>query len=272
MSFDTAERSLAEGAPLRLYQFSRGTLAWHYASGDRDVTHHARVFETVRGGITDDGIRQTGQSQPDQLVITAPADLEVAQLYRGAPPSSEVALTVFARHAGVNDYLVAWSGGVRSVRWPRLDRCAITCAPLSTRMDMVGLRLAWERGCPHALYSAACGVSAALWRVESTVQSMDGAAISNGTFAAYPEGYFSGGYLEWSIGGGEYDRRGIERHTGSTLTLLGGSAGIALGAAVRAYPGCKQTTTSCKAFANLPNFGGIPHLAGTSPFDGNNPY
>lgn len=272
MTFDLTERSLAGGKPVRLYQFSRGTLAWRYNSSDRDITHLAQVYKTLRGGISDDGIRQTGQSRPDGLQITAPADLEVAQLYRAAPPSAEVALTVFARHDGIDDYVVIWSGGVRSVKWPRVDRCVITCSPLSASMEMNGLRLAWDRSCPHALYSLPCGVDRDQWRVLSTVQSMDGASVSNGAFAAYPDGHFTGGYVEWSIGGGEYDSRSIENHAGSVLTLLGGSAGIALNGALRVYPGCAQTTAACKAFNNLPNSGGVPHLSGKSPFDGNNPF
>lgn len=272
MTFDLSERSLAAGRPVRLYQFTRGTLAWRYNSSDRDLTHQAQTYESVAGGIVDDGIRQTGQSRPDTLQITGPADLEVAQLYRGAPPAGNVALTIFARHHGVDDYVVIWAGGVRSVKWPQADRCTIVCSPLSVAMETTGLRLGWSRTCPHALYSAACGVSPALWRVDASVQSMGGASVSNGAFAAYPAGYFTGGYVEWAIGGGEYDRRGIEHHAGSTLTLLGGSAGIALNAALRVYPGCAQTVAACNAFSNLANYGGIPHLAGKSPFDGNNPF
>jgi uncharacterized phage protein (TIGR02218 family) len=272
MTFDTAERAIAAGRPMRLYRFTRGTMGWRYNSSDRDVMHQAQRYSTVAGGIADDGIRQTGQSRPDGLVITAPADLAVAQLYRQAPPSSPVALTVFARHHGIDDFVVIWSGSVRAVKWPQIDRCAIECAPMSASMETTGLRLAWGRTCPHALYSAACGVSSSAWRVEAIVQSMDGASVSNGAFAGYPSGYFTGGYVEWSIGGGEYDRRGIERHAGSTLTLMGGTAGIALNAALRAYPGCAQTVAACKGFSNLANYGGIPHLSGKSPFDGTNPF
>lgn len=270
MSFDSSERSLADGEPIRLYQFSRGVLRWNYTSADRDIDHLNQVFKSLRGSIGDGGIRQTGQTAPDTLKLTAPADIEVAQLYRGMPPSSSVGLTVFARHYEVDAYLVIWAGEIRSVRWPALDRCEITASPLTERLEMQGLRLGWERGCPHALYSLACGVNRDLYRVDATVQDLDGASISNGAFEAYPAGYFTGGYIEWAISGGEYEQRGIEQHTGSTLSLLGGSAGLQAGQAVRVYPGCRQTVASCKSFNNLPNYGGIPHLAGESPFDGRN--
>ncbi|MDR2186852.1 MAG: phage BR0599 family protein [Azonexus sp.] len=271
MSFDALETSLASGQPLRLYHFARGVDSWRYSSGDRDITHNTLVYESVPGGIADDGIRQTGQTSPDKLTLTVPADLEVAQLYRAAPPSTAVTLTVFALHWTEADYIVIWSGNVRSVRWPQPDRASIVCAPLSEAMDATGLRLTWDRSCPHALYSAACGVSAALWRVEATVQSVDGASVESGAFAGYPDGWFTAGYLEWFVGS-VTERRGIERHVGSTLWLLGGASGIPVGATARAYRGCPQTTAACISFDNLPNYGGIPHLAGVSPFDGRNPY
>lgn len=270
MTYDSRERSLDDGQPIRLYQFSRGVLRWSYCSADRDISHLNQIFKTLRGGIADDGIRQTGQGAPDDLKVTAPADLEVAQLYRATAPSAPISLTVYARHYGLDEYLVIWVGEVRSVKWPALDRCEISCAPLSERMGMQGLRLGWERNCPHALYSLACGVDRNLYRVDSTVQSLDGASLGNGAFAGYADGYFTGGLVEWAIGSDEYERRGIEQHAGSSLSLLGGTAGLALNQAIRIYPGCRQTTAACKAFNNLPNYGGIPHLAGESPFDGRN--
>ncbi|MBB3103805.1 phage BR0599 family protein [Azomonas macrocytogenes] len=270
MSFDSAERSLAAGRPIRLYQFMRNTQFWGYTSCDRDIVHQTRTFRTLRGGISDSGVRQTGQTAADELTLEVPADLEVAQLYRGPAPSSVISLTIFARHYGVDDYIVIWAGEISSVSWPALDRCSIKCSPITQRMDMQGLRLGWERNCPHALYSVPCGVDMTSHRVDSTIQSLDGADLSNGEFAAYPDGHFTAGLIEWAIGAGEYERRSIERHIGSTLTILGGTAGLSLNQAIRVYPGCAQTTAACQAYDNLANYGGIPHLAGESPYDGNN--
>lgn len=270
MSFESQETSLADGRPLRLYRFTRGAIAWCYASGDRPVTQSTQVYQNVTGGIIDDGIRQTGQASPDQLTITAPASLEVAQLYRAAPPSEEVALTIFSRHIGADDFMVSWSGSISAVRWPALDRAEIVCAPLSSRMSMTGLRLTWDRACPHALYSASCGVSDALWRIPATVDVMDGQTVNCPEASGYPDGYFTGGLIDWQTAYGAIERRAIQSHVGTALALLGGTAGLVALQSARLYPGCGQTTTRCKQFNNLPNFGGIPHLPGKSPFDGNN--
>lgn len=270
MSFEQTEYSLAAGRPLRLYRFSLGVLRMTYSSSDRDVVHAGEVFKTLPGGIKDSGVRQTGQVQADVLKITAPANIEVAQLYRGVPPSAPVELTIFARHQHIDEFMVIWAGEVRSVRWPAVDRCELSCSSLAERMQMVGLRLGYERNCPHAVGTPACGVELDGYKVVAPVQDIDGASISNGQFAGYPDGYFTGGSVEWEIAGGQLDSRGVEAHVGATLTLLGGTAGLVGGQAITVYPGCSQTVASCKRFNNLPRYGGIPHLAGKSPWDGSN--
>ena len=271
MSFESIETSLAEGRPLRLYRFTLGAKSWCYTSGDRPVEHLGLQYASLPGGLIDDGIRQTGQDGPDDLTLTAPASLDVAQIYRAVPPSSEVILTIFDRHVGTSDYLVCWSGYVRTVKWPAIDRCEIVCAPMSERMTTTGLRLVWSRACPHALYSSACGLNRAAWRISGAVDALDGLTAHVAAAAGYPDGHFIGGYIEWPMADGAYnERRGILLHQGDALVLLVGTHGLTVGAEVGLYPGCRQTVEGCKAFGNLPNYGGIPLLPGISPYDGRN--
>ncbi len=120
------------------------------------------------------------------------------------------------------------------------------------------------------MYDTDCTVDPTAFRVEATLLTITGATVESATFDGYDDGYFDGGYVEWDIGGGEQERRGIETHVGSVLTLLGGTDGIATGLAVRTYPGCDGTDTTCNdKFDNIENSGGHPHLQGSSPFDGN---
>lgn len=271
MTFDSRERSLATAQPVRLYQFARGTLRWSYCSADRAITFQGTTYKATP--ISDDGVRLTGETSADVLTITAPASLEVAQLFRGAPPSAEISVTVRDYHYGEADAAasarVAWVGSISGVRWPQADRSAIACESLAASMQRPGLRLTWERTCPHTIYDRRCGVDRNAFAVAAAVQALTGAAISSGAFAARPDGYFGGGFVEWAVGGGELERRGIEAHTGSDLVLLGGTQGLVAGLAVIAYPGCRQTNTYCNGtFNNLANFGGVAHLPGKSPFDG----
>jgi len=270
MSFDAREQSLATGQPIRLYKFSRGVLSWLYNSSERDITLGTETYKTLRGGIEDNGILQSGDPEQDKFILTAPGDIEVAKLYRTYSPSDEVTLDVFDMHYGDDEVLSSWSGSITTVDWPSPERCQISCLSLEASMEQPGLVDTYSRSCTAVLGDVRCGVDLNLYRVTTTLQSLTGSEVSSGAFEAYADGYFTAGYVEWSVGSGEYDRRHIEAHTGSSLTLLGGTAGLSAGMSVRVYPGCDFLIGTCDGkFDNAVNFRGEPHLQGESPFDGN---
>lgn len=269
MSFDSRERSLAAGTPIRYYDFRRGVMRWLYITADRDVGFGTQIYRTVRGGINDNGIRQTGVARQDSLVITAPADIEVAQPFRNSIPSSKIGLIIYDGHYGEPERKWRYTGNVVSVRWPALDHCTITCQDIDAEMDRPGLIDTFSRTCTTYLGSPWCKVDLNPYRIETTIQSLTGAAISSGAVEAYPDGWFSGGWIEWPIGQGEYDRRTIEQHAGSVLTLMGGTLALTGGQSIRVYPGCDFLPATCHGkFNNLANLRATPQMDGKSPFDG----
>lgn len=268
MTFDTRERSISGGAPVRLYEFQRGLIRWRYTNADRSVIYQTRTYEHVP--IADDGIRQGGEPQGDLLTVTLPADSAVARAYRAVPPASEIWLWIRDLHAGDTDAIVSYVGNVQGVNYPAPDRARIACLSLAASMDRPGLRMSWQRGCNNALYDHNCKVDRESFKVVTTIQSLSGETIESGAFEGPDEGYFAGGYIEWSIGEGEFDQRGIVSQSGSSLALLGGTAGLTAGQTVTAFAGCPLVAQICNdRFDNLPNYGGVPHLQGSSPFDGN---
>lgn len=266
MSFTSLENSLADGRPVRLYLFELGAnQRWAYASADRDIPFNTIVYQDKQ--LSDDGIRMTGEASADTLRITAPADLAVAQLWRTVPPSDEVFVTIRDTHFGVldNEAEVVWVGSISAVRWPQDDRCELICESLSTSMRRPGLRLAYQRGCPHSVYDAECKASRVLHRQAATIAALDGQHITHGAPGA---GTYAGGFMEWQSNG-RTERRGIGAEAGQKLELLGGTAGLTLGMAITLYQGCDGTSAICDSrFANMDNNGGFRHMPGKSPFDG----
>jgi len=267
MSFEQVERSTAAGNPRRLYEFARGAQRWRYTGGDRDFLLDSQSYRAV--AVRDDGIRQSGHTASDVLTITAPGDFEVARLYRGLPPSTEVAVILRDVHEGDGDARVVWMGRVAGVNRSSLDSTEVRCQSLDAALGQPGLRLAWTRGCPYTLYDRNCRVNPEVHRVAAALNSVTGDLVTAGEFGQYPDGWFAGGFLAWDLGEAGLERRGIRSHQGERLTLLGAGDGLRSGQAVWAYPGCGRSMAICNTkFNNAPNYGGAPGLPGKSPFDG----
>jgi uncharacterized phage protein (TIGR02218 family) len=266
MTFDARETSVESGRPFRLYEFRLGVLAWRYTDADRLFTFATEDYLPI--AISDDGVRQSGEVQTDALTVTVPFDLPVVKLFRAAPPATEIEVTIRELHVDEAESRIAYIGYVQSMKRPGPERAAFVCQDLNASMDRMGLRLGWERGCPHTIYDESCGVSRALHQVSGIVDSKTALTLTVGAFAAL-DGKLARGDLEFSIGGGEVDRRGIEEHVGPTVRLIGGTDGIELGVTVTAVKGCKNIAGYCNSeFSNLPNYGGFPHLQGENPFGG----
>lgn len=269
MSYNIIETSNDDGRPVYLYEFKLLDKYWRYTSADDKVNALGSVWEPI--GIADDGIKQTGEAQSDALNLTMPNSSAVVGLFIGTPPGSPVTVTLRRMHLDDNDPVVCYVGTVSSINQganPAVAR--VTCATLSASMDRNGLRLAWSRGCPHVLYDKQCRVNKDAFRVDATVETVGAGKVTSPAYAAYPNGYFAGGFIEWIDPQYGVERRGIETHDGKTLTIFGTVDGIAGGYILKTYPGCPRTTTACDTiFRNLANFGGIPSMPDRSPFDGN---
>lgn len=270
MTFHNAETSISDGKPVRLYEFKRGVMRWLYNSGDRDILFNNGIYKTLVGGIIDEGVKRTGSVTADRMHITAPADIEFAQMYRAVPPADEIDLIIYDYHSDTTGAVIAWSGFVEMVGWPSLEKCKISAQTLLATLDVPGLRLTWERNCGAALYDHRCKVNRDAYRAEITVLSLDGTSVQSGALQAYGDNWFTGGFVEWPVSGGNYELRAIESHITTNLVLMGGTSGIKNGQTLRVYPGCSRTIHVCHTkFGNKDNFRADPNLMGRNIFDGN---
>jgi uncharacterized phage protein (TIGR02218 family) len=272
MSFSAREISTADGQPIRLYDFHRGLRHWCYTSADRSISYGGRTY--LPAGISDDGIRQTGEASADTLVVSGSTDAmsSLVTRWRGVGPSSEVWLHIRDTHYGDDEAPVSWVGLVKDVSPEDAATTKITCTPLSASLDLPGLRLTWGRTCPYALGQRGCWVELDDFRCDVVIDTLDGATLTVPAAAAYGDDYFSAGFVEWPADdeSGENETRGIERQLGATLTLLGGTEGLSQGQAVSIYPGCDLAIATCNdKFGNLLNCGAVKDLPEESPFDGN---
>lgn len=285
MAFETLEASIESGKPIEFYAFSLNETVWRYTTAEQDQTAGGVLWTSA--AIARSNVKQTGESISDVQTLTVPSWIGPAQLFMTQAPSSPILLTIWCKHdgdvpsPGQPDAVVIYSGEVTNCNFPVPGQSILSVESLVSSMNREGLRLAWQRSCPYALYDpVTCKVSKAAFSTLFVVLSIDGFTLGVELVTPKDAGYFNNGFLEWShpIRGMEY--LPIEVHTVATTLVAGEPNAFFVimnppgelfeGAAGLAYPGCSFTPTDCtEKFDNYPNYGGVPDLPGRSPFDGN---
>lgn len=277
MTYSAIEISNQGGKPIALYEFKYGNTYWRYCTDDEDRTvgldENGQPAVWTALAITDEGVTQGGSDQND-LQITTQADHPVAALFRNTQPSGKVWLVVRRWHIGDpdNERPLLWSGTVINAVLVDKATVQMACRSLGGSYDRNGLRLAWGRMCPHVLYGIGCNNNGSNDKDDHayprTIATLTGTNFTCTAHSQPDEGSFTGGFVEFTREDGSVQRYGIESQSGNDFRVLGSTDGLAVGSEVTLYPGCPRNTTACKAFNNLPNYGGFPHLPGKSPFDG----
>lgn len=267
MSFNDSEISTQDGIRIALYTLRWGNTYWRYTSADRAIN---RVEEAVNvvyepRAIKDNGMVQGTSSQND-FTVEGPGDLPIVDLFRGTPPAESIMLTVRRMHLGEDDAPIFWKGLVLNVKRPSPAKCQIIGKPLIATLKRTGLRLCWTRECPHFLYDPGCKVDPNDYVLEAEVTSVTGTTFT--VDADLETNYFRGGYAEWDVDiNGTMDRRMIETHTPSVVSVFGLTDRIEVGMMVRLFPGCNRTPEVCNGkFDNIDNYGGFDKMPGKSPF------
>lgn len=272
MSYNDFESSIDNGQPSRLYRFTLNDKVWRYTSAEVDEVLGGFTWK-AGAAISDDGVKQTGEATTDGLTITASSEIEPAQIYMHYPPSRPMQVAIFHHHPADYDgeVVAIYAGEVLQVNIPTPGTATIPCATISASMQRTGLRLAWQRSCPYALYDpATCKVNKFDYGEVCVATLVDDGHVHADRLAFRPVGYFNGGFIEWEDPDRGVERRAIELHeSGMVISILGSTIGLAVGTTFNAFPGCPRTTAGCISFNNLLNYGGVPDLDGRSPFDGN---
>lgn len=273
MSFASAEASSQDGQPIALYKIQWGNTIWYYTSADQDIPFDdgsgEETYEAV--GITDNGLTQGGDARQNDLQIELASNLPVVALFRGTPPSAPIYITVRRKHADEPDAPVWWIGTIGNLQRPTDEKAVIIGYTLAASLRRSGLRLSWQRTCPHIVYDGGCKVDPEDHKITGTVTAKDGTSITVSGALVGDEARFVGGFIKWDAeGNSTFERRGIEAEEGpGTIRLYGRPDRLDVGTVISLYPGCRHTPTACSDdFNNLPNYGGFDFLPGKSPFDG----
>lgn len=269
MSYKQIEQSLDNRTPIRLYTIKQGAVRWDYNTSSETITRNNIQYKAVKGGISDGGIIVSDGGISDNFKITAPASIAIARLFDNLPPSSRLTLEVANTHLQTEEVIPAFWGVIVTVTEKTAATVEIVASPNETLTNRPGVTLVYSRQCGAMIFDHQCKVNKELYRVKGEVQQTAVSAVTINEAANHPDGWFNGGFIEYTDSHGELDRRYIEQHTGTTLYLWGGSQGLNNGQSVSLYAGCNGSPDACtNKFNNALNRQAFDHLQGWSPFDG----
>lgn len=264
--FLTREQSNYGGEPVLLYEFRRGEMRSYYASSDRDIETSVGTFTAC--AIKHSGLTYKGTPTTDTFEITVPVNVVPVSWFAYSPPSDTVYVVVRRFHWGQPVSAIVYIGLIVSVAIQPNDSATIKCQPVSITLKRGGLRMAWTRGCQHALYDQNCTVDREIYGRNCHVNSV----LSNHftTIETIPLDYFwPGGIVRWQVAPGTFEQRLIEGIDAHEVYPYGQMDGYHSGMVVRLYPGCKRTSRWCDQFYdNMSNFGGYQYMPTRTPYDG----
>lgn len=269
MPFADFETSAASGRPVELYVFSYEGGLMRFTSDAEDVFINPITYTAA--SIDRSEIEENADISKSDLTLTVPNGFLPSELFSVCPPSSVVGLQVFRVHrAELTSAALLWSGRVLSVNW-KTGSVEMTCESVFTSMRRTGLRRLYSKNCPHVLYGARCGLAQLSFLATATIDIQTGTQITSSDFATFPDGYFSGGKIEWvdevlNV----THRRGIRFHVSNAIYVTHPIPGITPASVVDIFPGCDHTLPTCLTkFNNTDNYGGFQEMQSKNPFGTN---
>lgn len=252
-----------------LVVFARGTQTWLYTSDDRPVIYNGQTYLPIamkRGAIS-----ESADLTRNTLDINVPDSIALLDLFRGTTPLDVISMTLYQLPKGSNAATTRWVGVLGSVTFATGGIATVHGLPPMASLQGNGLKRCWQKSCPHNLYGTevgGCNANKANFRVDATLTSVTASVVQAAVFATKRDGWFDGGWIEWTVGTAT-ERRFIITHVGDTVTLMT-PAYASVGTVVASYPGCAHDLTTCDTkFGNSDNYGGQPWIPSTNPF-GNN--
>lgn len=269
MAFDDLERSPYSGSDARLYLFRLQDKYWRFNNSDQDIVYAGQTY--VHFPISDDGLKQKSEVIADVFSINISSSSTLVTLFNGTPPSQPIRVEMRQIQDGDTEAPLMWVGYISGVKFKDEVTSTLTCNTQTGYLNRQGVRLAYTRQCPHALYDQECQLNKDDWAEVIAIRDVGGNGFNFDVVTPGPQTYngrFTNGFIEWKPDPLYTERRAILVHVDQQIILLNQTDGLTEGMEVRAFPGCQRVPANCHLFNNIDNYGGFPFMPGKSPYDG----
>ncbi len=276
MSFKELEESRYHGQPVTLLSFKFGEAAGAVAAYtdaefsilDGSLQHEPRPY-------TISVVSQSGTLDRKQVKIVISNDSEIADQFKGYPPSYPISVIMKQGHYNdgpIPQFIVFWTGIARAGQQVDDNQMEITCEPIATSMQRVGLRRKFQYMCPHVLYGSKCKASrpAASFTLLPVVGSVTGNQFNLAAGWATNEVamQFVNGVVEWATPKGKEIRTilRIDFVGPQTQVRINGPVTDLLTQQVKLSKGCNHLESDCAdVHNNIVNYGGQPWIPLSQP-------
>ncbi|MDR3444695.1 phage BR0599 family protein [Dyella sp.] len=277
--FKDFELSRRGGKPTHLFRFVRQGMIWRFAATDRDVTIGGFTWRAAP--IVRAEIKQTVEKAQDSLTITLPYNRDAGNTdpvtqslgdnWHPFIPSDTVGVVCMATHLGDPDQeiIVEWMGQVGQPKFTD-GQLELTCVQASSIGKAQRQGAKFQIACWKTVYSTGlrgCNLDRASQSTTAMLNGVNGLSVTAPAFTGVPLN-LAGGALQFTDSSGLVQRLSIMSHSGFTIGLLSGAAGLAVGTVVTVYPGCQRTWDACNARGNTINFGGAIYKPVQNPYNG----
>lgn len=267
MSYDLAEQSANDGAPVECYKFIGTFRTYYYTTAADQVTVNGEAYDPIPASRTN---LRTGSQAEEQLALelTLPFDLDLVRDYAYSESPPGLKLEAYRVHRGTNfatDWILLWKGEVTAFSVKGRNATLKVPSIFARALEGDVPNVYYQAPCNHALYDARCGLARAAYTTTTTVTDAEALAFT----------VLDDGGVDGDLAAGE----AVCTRTGERRLILGNLAGVVtigypfvdlqVGDEVELTVGCDHSFTTCKTrFTNGANFGGDPYIPTDNPFTG----
>jgi uncharacterized phage protein (TIGR02218 family) len=270
VTYSAFETSVEGSRPIELYRFVVGSDTYEYTSATDEVTVGGLTYKPR--AIKRSRIGQGPEDRKSLLEVELPAADILPSRYMAVVPGRTAELTL--QRVQRSDFpgpevVTLFKGKVQSVGFSSNGKLAkIAVAPEVAATARSIPKFGFQSLCNHFVYDDRCQVDdtdPAYRLSNAAVASVTSATITVPGALAFPNGWFTGGFVE-ALGGD--DSRLILAHDGDELTLLLPFPFNVDGQLVTLLAGCAHDLATCDSkFSNVINFGGFAFVPWKNPFE-----
>ena len=265
MTYNDLENSTESGQPYFLYEFVTQSATYRFNNSINTVTLDSVNWNPL--SITHSEIKQSNEISKNSIKINFPNTGGLPDIFKGWSPDRVVTVTVRRGHFSTSETLVFWKGRISNAEVSE-GIIELTCESIFTSLRRPGIRARYQRNCRHSLYGPGCGLNRANFETQGTISAYDNLVLTIPEAQTQANNWYLGGLIEFS----DDSLRFITSHISDKITISRHSRFLTeavLPVAIKLYPGCDRTITTChNKFNNLDNQGGFRWIPAKNPFDG----